>query len=259
MSDLFCKNCGERDQNEFYKNSGSLMCKACKRELANKKYRETDLSQKKPKCRTCGEEDPTQFRPNIRYECKLCYSLYHNPERAKILSSSKCLVCGTEDTRLFHIASPMLCEPCKRKRFEEKIANKHSCPLFTCRKCGQTGKENFYKSARYQRLCKACVNKHQSRYYYPFYDDLIKAQGGEFCAVCHQTPEQLDMWRLTVDHDHASGFVRGLLCQWCNRLIGLIEKNSWEKFFAYLSSPPAKHLRVMYPEKMKKAMEKRKK
>ena len=45
------------------------------------------------------------------------------------------------------------------------------------------------------------------------YTRLLAAQGGG-CAICHATPKTR---RLHVDHDHASGKVRGLTCHRCNR------------------------------------------
>lgn len=61
------------------------------------------------------------------------------------------------------------------------------------------------------------------------YDALLAKQGG-CCAICRRPPDPSSrMKRLVVDHDHqccpknpACGkCVRGLLCQWCNRLLGL--------------------------------------
>lgn len=50
------------------------------------------------------------------------------------------------------------------------------------------------------------------------YDRMLETQGGT-CAICHQAPNGR---RLDVDHDHTTGKVRGLLCIYCNRAIGLL-------------------------------------
>lgn len=48
-------------------------------------------------------------------------------------------------------------------------------------------------------------------------DAQIEAQGG-VCALCHKefsgTPH--------VDHDHATGALRGVLCATCNRALGML-------------------------------------
>jgi hypothetical protein len=40
---------------------------------------------------------------------------------------------------------------------------------------------------------------------------------GRRCAICHRT-DPVRMWH--TDHDHTTGFVRGILCQPCNHLLG---------------------------------------
>lgn len=47
-------------------------------------------------------------------------------------------------------------------------------------------------------------------------------QGG-VCYACHQ-PEPVAGRRLAVDHDHATGLVRGLLCSRCNPVLGKLER-----------------------------------
>lgn len=48
------------------------------------------------------------------------------------------------------------------------------------------------------------------------YTAMAATQGG-LCAICGQAPE----YALEVDHDHATGQVRALLCRLCNRMLGL--------------------------------------
>jgi hypothetical protein len=45
--------------------------------------------------------------------------------------------------------------------------------------------------------------------------DILVSQDG-LCAICYERPA------LTVDHDHATGRVRGMLCKGCNTAIGVI-------------------------------------
>jgi Recombination endonuclease VII len=54
------------------------------------------------------------------------------------------------------------------------------------------------------------------------YDAFLAGQGG-LCAICRrpETAKRHAARRLAVDHDHATGDVRGLLCSACNHGIGL--------------------------------------
>lgn len=48
------------------------------------------------------------------------------------------------------------------------------------------------------------------------WDALLARQNG-VCAICHKTDSTS---RLSVDHDHATGKIRGLLCRGCNVALG---------------------------------------
>lgn len=68
------------------------------------------------------------------------------------------------------------------------------------------------------------------------YNELLDAQGGG-CAICGTTPKKI---RLSVDHDHATGMIRGLLCHGCNtKVIGFDRPEVRSRIEAYLASPPA--------------------
>lgn len=52
------------------------------------------------------------------------------------------------------------------------------------------------------------------------YEQMIEDQGGA-CAICGRRPEFVD--DLLIDHNHATGAVRGLLCHNCNVGIGQLQ------------------------------------
>lgn len=59
------------------------------------------------------------------------------------------------------------------------------------------------------------------------YDIIFAFQNG-VCYVC-QCPEPVKGRRLSVDHDHDTGEIRGLACSRCNPLLGKIE-NAFKRY-----------------------------
>lgn len=58
------------------------------------------------------------------------------------------------------------------------------------------------------------------------YNELLATQGG-VCAICKEKDKRVHrvtgkQWDLAVDHCHETGEVRGLLCNKCNRGLGLL-------------------------------------
>ena len=56
------------------------------------------------------------------------------------------------------------------------------------------------------------------------YDRLHAAQGGR-CAICGGVEHGHKRAYFAIDHDHASGVVRGLLCHGCNAALGGFRDN----------------------------------
>jgi hypothetical protein len=73
--------------------------------------------------------------------------------------------------------------------------------------------------------------------------NVLSERQGHVCACCGRSAKQNRHKRLYVDHDHATGEVRGLLCTNCNRNLGVLEN---EKFVSsakrYLADPPARKI-----------------
>lgn len=66
------------------------------------------------------------------------------------------------------------------------------------------------------------------------YGQMVENQGG-LCAICTKEPARI----LSVDHDHETGVVRGLLCDPCNQGLGLFNDRAdlLRSAIAYLESP----------------------
>lgn len=60
------------------------------------------------------------------------------------------------------------------------------------------------------------------------YNKMFEEQDGG-CAICGDTKDE----RLHVDHNHDTGEVRGLLCNNCNRALGLLQDSPYIVSTAY--------------------------
>lgn len=70
------------------------------------------------------------------------------------------------------------------------------------------------------------------------YGALYEAQGG-VCYICQRATGRTR--KLSVDHDHKTGWVRGLLCRVCNNVLGHLRDDQYTalRLFKYLQYPPA--------------------
>jgi hypothetical protein len=114
-----------------------------------------------------------------------------------------------------------------------------------CLDCGESNIENFYKDSHGRRTnarCKKChkqrckerwhtktqEEKQASRVHSMYgvtpenYLELHKTQNGK-CALCDQEPATKR--GLHLDHCHATGKIRGLLCHSCNTGLGSFRDN----------------------------------
>src|SRR3954452_8113982 len=116
--------------------------------------------------------------------------------------------------------------PCKESKPIEafsKRAKSKDGRQFWCKQCMKERKEQH--TPQQQR---AHILKH--RYGLPVeqWDRMIIEQLG-CCLLCDEP-----MKNPHVDHSHASGIVRGLLCLHCNSMLGRVERVSMIRIGAYL-------------------------
>lgn len=141
---------------------------------------------------------------------------------------------------------------------EQKRARytKHQTGPRTCNRCGITKPRSEFSMVRngkyapvLKSFCKACQATAARKWYsdnlqralenrrrfqldklygltVAEYEERLQRQAG-VCAICHRDEPIAHgrtgkKFRLSVDHCHDTGRVRGLLCQKCNRAIGLL-------------------------------------
>lgn len=74
---------------------------------------------------------------------------------------------------------------------------------------------------------------------------ILDAQGG-CCALCRRALAGLSAKSVHTDHDHATGRVRGILCNGCNFAMGRVERAGIARVIGYLHSPA--HPALVGPE-----------
>ena len=79
----------------------------------------------------------------------------------------------------------------------------------------------------------------------PFeYDELLNKQDGR-CAICLGTDNNGK--RFDVDHDHATGLIRGLLCRLCNQALGMFKDDvkNLDRAIQYLNQHEVNNITFM--------------
>lgn len=113
----------------------------------------------------------------------------------------------------------------------------------------------FYKDRRSPdgcaSTCKVCRREYDLLRRYGLtrasYDALLTEQQG-VCAICATTDPGRGHRFFSVDHDHSTGEVRGLLCNNCNVGIGMLLRDCRDSIplllalVKYLRHPPAKEV-----------------
>jgi hypothetical protein len=77
--------------------------------------------------------------------------------------------------------------------------------------------------------CRACYRSNKLKYRYGIDQtdyNIMSRQHFDRCAICGTHASTQTHGVLHVDHDHATGAIRGLLCGKCNRGLGYFNDNT---------------------------------
>ena len=91
----------------------------------------------------------------------------------------------------------------------------------TCKTCMDAQTADYYN--RNKQNPKSAIRKTTLKRLYGItldqYDEMLEKQNG-CCAICDRHRDEFDR-NFSVDHNHATGEIRGLLCTYCNhRVVG---------------------------------------
>jgi len=218
---VICRSCKEiKELHEFVKEKKSKSgyaskCKLCHsnynkkyvvaRRKENKKPKEKIIVEKKY-CYTCFEEknicEFTKCHSNLdghRGKCKTCSNAEANKRNRTRINTN------------YH-KKDLHCFSCQTTKSVMEFSLKGLIRKKTiCKKCFN---ENYKKVNK--RVSVKCNITHEE------FQSLLRYQNG-VCAIC-KNPETLNrsgaLNRLSVDHCHYNGYIRGLLCHSCNVGLG---------------------------------------
>jgi hypothetical protein len=150
----------------------------------------------------------------------------------------QCTICKEDKELEEYYAHPKVkqgrhsvCIPCFKERAKQKSYNKDlTVKSKTCRVCDKEKDISNFSAHRrrkdgYTSECTECSRIRQYKQNYGItikeYERMLVEQDHS-CYTCGSHESNLEK-RLHVDHEHSTGRVRGLLCDRCNRALGMFQ------------------------------------
>ncbi len=126
-------------------------------------------------------------------------------------SCSNSLNAGGLGMVLYDENNQRCCIDCKQHKPDSEYYNNKSGKTSVCKSCSKERFKNYAKSTG--RFKKYGITKEQ-------FNDMIDNQNNQ-CAICNKELSS----EIHIDHDHATGKVRGILCGKCNKGLGQFDDN----------------------------------
>lgn len=183
----------------------------------------------------------------MELKCSKCKGLksvneFHRSNTRKRGYGSHCKECQSKATEGVALATELRCSKCGETKSAEQFNKRPTRPrgyLSRCKACSSTDRDNLTQ-AEYTRSYRArekakdleafrrrethrnLISKY--RLTLAEYEAMVESQGG-LCALCEKVPNGGKNKKLHIDHDHATGRIRGLLCHGCNTGLGNLRED----------------------------------
>ena len=119
-----------------------------------------------------------------------------------------CPVCGTQFPKQRYHPKTYCSEVCSKKAYKQQHPGEGQDAV----RAWQAEHKDQMDDRRYRRTYRMSKKD---------YDAMLDAQGG-VCAICGRADDGSGH-KLSVDHNHETGAVRGLLCHRCNASLGCLD------------------------------------
>jgi hypothetical protein len=154
--------------------------------------------------------------------CRACEAVGQRHRYRSRLTVAVCIQCGRQAA----VAGTVLCGACTARRAQQRL-NRKAAGVCDCGAPVLPGLASCARCLEVRRVRELAQNGLSTE----DYQKLLTRQDGR-CAICRRRCGRGR--RLAVDHDHATGRVRGLLCFRCNTSLARYEEYS-EEFARYLT------------------------
>ena len=120
-----------------------------------------------------------------------------------------------------------------RKSFDSffNSRNKNDGKSYRCKACDELARKKWKENNLLSSKLSLRKNNLKSRYGIDLdiYFSMLEKQNNK-CAICETKENNVlgnrAKWSFSVDHNHITGKIRGLLCNQCNRAIGMLKDDA---------------------------------
>jgi len=181
---------------------------------------------------TLSSKETTRF---IEFECPQCKKPFRaTPSKVKTLTVKCCGICGNRNRapQINRDLNTKECTVCKEiKHLDEyyKNSKRHDNYSPRCKTCMDAYKQSWTVGKENDIKLRNENTRLLQRYNITSEDYKVLLHKQDYCcAICGNAPEEgrASSKKLSVDHCHTTGAIRGLLCQKCNTALGLFNDSA---------------------------------